>query len=490
MASPADVPWMVATLLVPLAAAPLAFVAPRRAVVIGLAASVAITACVAALVVQVLTLGVQRHAVGGWDAPLGIELHADGLSAVMLALTAAVGLAVSVYASVYFGRGEPQRAYFWPLWLFLWAALNALFLSGDAFNLYVALELLGLSAVALAALTGSAAALRAALRYLLVGLLGSLAYLLGVTLLYAGYGTLDLAELSGLVRREPATWAALSLMSAGLALKAALFPLHFWLPPAHANAPAPVSALLSALVVKASLYVLLRLWFETFAAAISPAAAQALGILGAAAVVGGSLVAWNQRRLKLLVAYSTVAQLGYLFLAFPLIAAVGRSAWSGTVYLALSHGVAKAAMFLSAGTIMQVYGHDRIVELRGLATRLPLSMLAFALAGVSLIGLPPSGGFLAKWMLLQSALAGGQWWWAAVVLLGGLLAAAYVFRVVAHAFAAAADAAVIGAARALEWSALALALTAVALGFSATPLLALLQVGASGVGATAMGAAS
>ncbi len=490
MASPADVPWMIGTLLVPLAAAPLAFVAPRRAVVLGVAASVAITLCVAALVVQVLTVGVQRHAVGGWGAPLGIELHADGLSGVMLALTAAVGLAVSVYASVYFGRGEPQRAYFWPLWLFLWAALNALFLSADAFNLYVALELLGLSAVALAALTGSAAALRAALRYLLVGLLGSLAYLLGVALLYAGYGTLDLAELSEVLRREPATWAALSLMSAGLALKAALFPLHFWLPPAHANAPAPVSALLSALVVKASLYVLLRLWFETFAAAISPAAAQALGLLGAAAVVGGSLLAWSQHRLKLLVAYSTVAQLGYLFLAFPLIAAAGRTAWSGAVYLALSHGVAKAAMFLSAGTIMQVYGHDRIVELKGLASRLPLSMLAFALAGVSLIGLPPSGGFLAKWLLLQSALAGGQWWWAAVVLLGGLLAAAYVFRVVAHAFAAAEEAPAIDAARALEWSALALALTAVVLGFSATPLLALLQVGASGVGATAMGTAS
>jgi formate hydrogenlyase subunit 3/multisubunit Na+/H+ antiporter MnhD subunit len=193
---------------------------------------------------------------------LGIDLYADGLSLLMLMVTALVGLGISVYSSGYFKRDK--AVHFWPLWMFLWAALNALFLSGDIFNLYVTLELMGLAAVALVALAGGADALTSAMRYLLVSLLGSLAYLLGVALLYHGFGSVDIAILAQRVEPSPAARAAVGLMSVGLLLKTALFPLHFWLPPAHASAPAPVSALLSALVVKASFYILLRLWLEIF----------------------------------------------------------------------------------------------------------------------------------------------------------------------------------------------------------------------------------
>jgi len=351
------------------------------------------------------------------------------------------------------------------------------------FNIYVTLEILGLSAVALVALAGEPAALTAAMRYLLVSLLGSLSYLLGVAILYAAYGSLDLASLGQVITSGPATWAAMTLMTAGLVLKTALFPMHFWLPPAHANAPVPVSAILSALVVKASFYLLLRLWFEVFETAVTPLAAQFLGALGAAAIVWGSFQALLAPRLKLLVAYSTVAQLGYLFLVFPLAqtAATAFVSWSAAVYLMVSHACAKAAMFLVAGTVLHVVGHDQVDKLDGIGRRLPVSVFAFALAGVSVMGLPLSGGFVAKWMLLNAALAGRRWWWAGVILVGGLLAAGYIFRVLARAFAQRQELTGHGldpVPRPMEATALFLSLVAIVLGLIASQPLALLQIGA------------
>jgi len=317
------------------------------------------------------------------------------------------------------------------------------------------------------------------MRYLLTSLLASLAYLLGVALLYAAFGTLDIAGLGTRMTPGPAVWAAVALMSSGLLLKTALFPLHFWLPPAHANAPTPVSALLSALVVKASFYLLLRLWFEAFPAALTPIAGDLLGTLGAAAIFWGSVQALRQQRLKLLVAYSTVAQIGYLFLLFPLTAvAMGAmAAWSGGVYHALSHASAKAAMFLAAGNMLRALGHDRLAELAGIGQTLPMSAFAFALAAVTLMGLPPSGGFIAKWLLLTAAVEGGQWWWAGVIVMGGLLAAGYLFLVLRNAFAPLAVAVHRDPVpRHMELAALALALIALMLGLTAAPALTLLQV--------------
>lgn len=467
-----DFSWGVLVILLPLAGAVSCFLWPRRAVTLGLITALGVVACVAGLGWQVVEQGAQRYAVGGWGAPLGIDLYVDGLSVLMLIVTALVGLGISVYSSGYFDRDK--AIHFWPLWMFLWTALNALFLSADIFNLYVTLELLGLAAVALVALAGGAEALTGAMRYLLVSLLGSLAYLLGVALLYHSYGSVDIAILAQRVEPSPAVWAAVGLMSAGLLLKTALFPLHFWLPPAHASAPVPVSALLSALVVKASFYILLRLWLEVFPPT-NAALGQLLGLLGAAAVLWGGLQALRQTRLKMLIAYSTVAQLGYLFLAFPLGTCI---AWKGALYLLLSHAVAKAAMFMAAGNILRFGGHDRIADLDRVAQRLPLTLTAFGLAGVSSMGLPPSGGFIAKWLLLDAALRAGQWWWAIILILGGLLAAAYVFKVIGHAFTQAEVTHEAGAVPAtMEWAALALALAAILLGLVALWPLALMEIG-------------
>lgn len=425
-------------IMLPLLAALAAFVWPRRADRIGIAACVATLAAVVPLLWQVANKGPLLLALGGWTPGLGIALRADALSVSLLLLVATVALAAGIYATGYFTQGE-QRERFWPLWLLLISALHALLLSADLFNLYVTLELLGLSAVALASLGAARDAVRAAMRYLVVGLLGSLLFLAGVVLIYARYGTLDLIALDAAIAAEPAAWVALVLMSSGLLIKCALFPLHFWLPQAHASAPAPVSAALSALVVKAAFYLLIRLWLEMFDGVVSVDAAWLLGLLGAAAVLWGSWQALRAERLKLLAAYSTVAQLGYLFLFIPLLVMMPPGsardlALGAMLLLALTHGFAKSALFLAAGVIQQRAGHDRIADLGGTARALPVTTFTLALAGVALIGLPPSGTFLAKWELLSASFATGQWPWVVVTATGSLLAAAYMFRVLGHAF--------------------------------------------------------
>lgn len=469
-----SVDWAAWAVAVPLAGAVLAALLPRPAHLLGIGTAILTTLAATGAVVRVWQDGPVRAGLGGWDVPLGIALSLDGLSALMLVMTAVVGLAVSVYALGYLRTGA-ARGKFWALWLWLWASMNALYLSGDVFNLYVSLELLGLAAVAMVALAGGAAALTAAMRYLLVSLLGSLAYLMGVALLYAGHGVLDLQALGLALQGDPAGRLAAALMTVGLLMKTALFPLHVWLAPAHASAPAPVSAVLSALVVKASFYLILRLWLDVFPAPGGPAFALLMGGLGAGALLWGSLLALRAARLKQVVAYSTVAQLGYLFLAFPLMLAV-PGAWRAAVFFALAHAVAKATVFMAAGSLQRAAGHDRLAHLGGVMRAEPMSSFALGIAGASLVGLPLTGGFIAKWLLVEAALEGGVWGWAVLVLGGGLLAGAYVFRVLGHAFGRSTPAGdndpVPGI---MAWSALVLALVSVAIGFAGAPALALLS---------------
>jgi multicomponent Na+:H+ antiporter subunit D len=212
--------------------------------------------------IAVFSLPDGSWALGGWSSPLGIGWRLDELSRLMILLTGVIGLLISLYA--WFDESLPPS--FWLLWLGAWGAMNALYLAADVFNIYVTLELLGLSAVALVAISLKAGALQAAMRYLLVSLLGSMLFLLGVALLYGQYGVLDMVLLAGLMESSFAMLFALAVMSVGLMAKTAVFPLHSWLPLAHGRAPAAVSAILSALVIKASFYLLIRLWLEVFRA--------------------------------------------------------------------------------------------------------------------------------------------------------------------------------------------------------------------------------
>ena len=385
--------------------------------------------------------GILVYLLGAWPPPLGVALRADGLSAVMLATTAIVICAVAVFAATEFrpAAADARAPFaFWILLLAIWAALNTIFVGGDLFTLYVALELLTFAAVPLVCLEGRAETLRAALRYLLFALLGSVLYLLGTALLYALYGTLDIVLLSRRVTAVPGALIAAALMTTGLLAKTALFPLHLWLPPAHAGAPAAASAILSGLVVKGSFFILLRLWFNVMPGLPGFAATQLLAALGAGAIAVGSIVALRQERLKLLIAYSTLAQIGYLFLMFPLAfdtsgKAPSGGALAGGLLQAVAHATAKAAMFLAVGSIYAGLGHDRIAGLRGVARALPLSILAFALGGIALMGIQPSGASVAKELLLQETARTGQWWWSVVLQAGGMFTTAYVVLVLAHA---------------------------------------------------------
>ena len=459
----------------PLAAAIGAFCRPALGPLLAICSGIALVGAGAALTVAVATEGAAYHDLGGWGAPVGITWAVDGLAAAMLLLTAIIGTAGSIHHAVQ----TPRDAHFWPLWLFLWAGLNVLFLSADLFNLYVALELLTLGAVALIALTGSQA-LGAAWRYLLAMLLGSSLYLFGVALLYGRYGVLDLHLLADRLVLDHATGVAVTLTTVGLLLKAGAFPLHFWLPKAHGRAPAAVSAVLSAVVVAASYYLLVRLWFGPFAAYLHGWPGQALGLLGAMAIIWGGIQALAQRHLKLLIAYSTVSQLGYGLLLFPLAAGAAPAlAWQGALVLIVAHSLAKAGLFLAAGCMIQFRGHDRIPALGGDQRGLVLVWLAMALAAASLIGLPPSSGFTGKLWLLQAALQDGAWWWAVFMVAGTLLTAAYLFRIfdVAAAPAAGQEQGETALPALLPWSAVALGTAAVGLGLAAPQLAALLQVG-------------
>ena len=471
----------------------IAVLAPFLGVLAGLALGGRGAQCVAALVLPtglVVAAGIAWtlvqagdtvvYLLGGWAPPLGIALRADGLSAVMLLAIAVVVCGIGIYARADFGTaaGQPeQRASFvyWLLLLAVWGSLNLVFVSGDLFTLYVALELLTFSAVPLVCLDGRGETLPAALRYLLFALAGSMLYLLGAVLLYGGYGTLDIALLAGRVHPEPIAWTAAALMTVGLLAKTALFPLHIWLPPAHAGAPAAASAVLSALVIKGSWFLVVRLWFDVMPGVVTLPSAQLLAGLGAVAIVVGSIVALRQERLKLLVAYSTIAQIGYLFLMFPLAFDAGGhvlvhgAALNGGLLQAISHATAKAGMFMAAGLVYAALGHDRIADLGGVARAMPVTVLAFAVSGVALMGVVPSGAYLAKKLLLESADSSGQWWWTMVLQGGAAFTAGYVVLVLTNALRrpAAPVKLVKRVSRLSEYAALALAVCSLLLAFAA-----------------------
>jgi multicomponent Na+:H+ antiporter subunit D len=430
------------------------------------------------------------YVVGGYAPPLGIALRADGSSAVMLVTASLIMPAAGIYARPNFATSNDvteSRAplVFWTLLQAIQAALSLIFLGGDLFNLYVALELLTFAAVPLVCLDGRSETLAAALRYLMFALFGALFYLLGAALLYGAYGTLDIVLLSRQVRSEPAVWLATGLMTAGLLAKTALFPLHLWLPPAHANAPAAASAVLSGLVVKGSFFLIVRLWFNVLPALPDAVPGTILAALGSAAILSGSVLALRQQRLKLLIAYSTVAQIGYLFLMFPLASGPwAAAAFSGGVMQALSHAFAKAAMFLSAGLVAESLGHDQIAGLGGAARAMPVTFLALGLGGLSLMGLPPSGGFAAKWLLMTASIEAGQWVWAAVMLAGGLLAGGYLYRVLAPALCGEPPQLKATPRGSRESVALALAFAAVLLAFAPPAFFAFLQIGRPVAGVT------
>jgi len=382
--------------------------------------------------------GPVNHELGGWPPPIGIEYVLDPLSAFMASIIGLVGLLIVVYpVDAAFGLKPRRGVPLYPLVLLLLSGLMGVVLSGDLFHLFVFIEIYALATYPLVALGGNRGVL-AALRYLLLGTIGSGLYLLGVGFLYFSTGTLNMAEMATLlpaISDSPSVLGALALMVIGLALKMALFPLHVWLPDAHSSAPPGVAALLAAVQVKAGAYALIRILYDVFGPAYLAAdglpVTAALTWFGAAGIVVGSVLAIRQPDVKRMLAYSTVAQLGYIGVGVGLGTPLALVA---ALLHVLNHAVMKSGLFLAVGGILDRTHLKAIARYAGLGKRMPITMTGFALLSLSMVGIPPLAGFWSKWYLVIASLEAGIWPLALVVGTSSLLTAVYFLRLFEQIF--------------------------------------------------------
>ncbi|MFW5948018.1 MAG: monovalent cation/H+ antiporter subunit D family protein [Halolamina sp.] len=374
------------------------------------------------------------YVVGGFTAPYGIELVADGLSATMALLVAVVSLAVLAYSR----HAGPRSNAYHAVYLLLLAGLTGMSITGDVFNMYVFLEITGLAAYALVASGEGGRSALAALKYLLVGTIGASLFLLGIGYAYIATGTLNMADLSQQLadvgHTEPLVQAAFGLLVVGLFVKVAVFPLHAWQPDAYADAPDSVSALISALVSTVAAYALLRIVFTVFTVDFLEANPAARSLLVAGAVVSivfGSLLAVSQTEIKRMLAYSSVSQFGLVVGAA---AVANETALIGATVHLVGHAIMKGGLFLTAGLIAGATGARTVDGYEGLIHRLPTGAGAFAVLALAMVGVPPAVGFVGKWYVALGAVEAGAWPLAVVILLSTLLTLAYFARILERMF--------------------------------------------------------
>lgn len=423
--------------VVPLMAAPLIVLlrSGTLAWLIALAASAWSLACALALAARVAESGLVSYALGSWPAPWGIEYRVDAVNAFVLVLVGLIATVVMPYArrSVAAEIPADKHYLFYAMACLCLAGLNGIAITGDAFNLFVFLEISSLSSYVLIALGRDRRALTASFQYLILGTIGATFIVIGVGLLYLSTGTLNMADLAarlGDVRGTRPVLAALAFLTVGVCLKLALFPLHMWLPNAYTYAPSVVTAFLAATATKVSVYVLLRFWFSIFGASLvferlpMPEIFLALSVL---AMFVASGIACYQRDLKRMLAYSSVGQIGYMTLGISL---ANVSGLTGSVVHLFNHGVTKGAMFLFAGCIALQARTLDLDRLKGLAARMPWTCAGLVVGGLSLIGVPATAGFVTKWYLVLAGLDRGSLVLASLPLASSLIAVAYVWRFV------------------------------------------------------------
>jgi multicomponent Na+:H+ antiporter subunit D len=408
------------------------------------AQATAIVATAASLVGSVVGLvrvtadGPITHDLGGWPPPVGIEYVLDPLSAYLATIISLIGLLIAIYpVHAAFDLRPPRGAPLYPLMLLLLSGLMGVVLSGDLFHLFVFLEVYAISTYALVSLGGNRAVF-ASLRYLLLGTLGSGLYLLGVGFVYFATGTLNMADAASLlpaVSDSPTILGALALIVLGLGLKMALFPLHVWLPDAHSYSPPGVAALLAAVQVKAGAYALVRILYDVFGPSYLGTGGLPVGLaltwFGAAGIVAGSVLAIRQTDIKRMLAYSTVAQLGYIGLGIGLGTPL---ALVGALLHVLNHALMKSGLFLVAGGIIQQTGLKTISRFAGLGSRMPWTMAGFAIVASSMVGIPPTAGFFSKFYLVWATVDAGSWVLASVIVGSSVLTLAYFIRLFEQIF--------------------------------------------------------
>lgn len=425
----------------PLLAAPLAALVrrPRWSWAIAWAAALWALFCSVTLLSRVMAHGAIDYEIGGWPAPWGIAYRVDEVNAFVLVIVSTIAAVVFPYAraSVEHEVEADRIPLFYTALILCLTGLLGIAITGDVFNVFVFLEISSLSAYALIALGQDRRALTSAYQYLIMGSTGATFIVIGIGLLYVMTGTLNMADLAERLPTVEATRTipvAFAFLAVGISLKLALFPLHLWLPGAYTNAPSAVTAFIASTATKVAVYMMLRFFFTIFGAQFSFDVMQldrVLLPLALVAIVSMSLSAIYQPSVKRLLAYSSVAQIGYMVLGISFASVLGVTA--GILHL-FNHAIIKGSLFMAMGCVCYRVGSTRIDAMAGLGKRMPWTMAAFVAGGLSLIGVPLTVGFVSKWYLVQAALEKGMWPVALVVLFGSLLAVVYVWKVVEVAY--------------------------------------------------------
>ena len=435
--------------IVPMLSAPLMLLLNQRRLcwIATTLTSLCAFAIAVALCIDVIADDRISYLMGSWPAPWGIELGVDAFSALLLLIVnAASSLALLGGAgSLNQDIEDHRQPLFFAAWLLAVAGLNGILVTADAFNIFVFMEISALASYVLVSAGPDRRVLPAVFKYLIMGTIGATFYLIGVGLIYLMTGTLNLADMEIRVQevadQRPILVAA-AFIIIGLALKAAVFPLHAWLPNAYTYAPNIVTVFLAACATKVSLYILLRFDFFVFQRNIVEHDAQFsyfLMPLSLLAIVIASTVAMFESNLKRLLAWSSVAQIGYITLGASLVSLAGLTA--GILHM-FNHALAKAALFLALACLGMSLRHLRLENIGGIARRMPWTMAAFVLAGFSLIGVPGTAGFVSKWYLITAAYQSGPWGLALVgiIVISSLMAVVYIWRVVEAGYFGEADA--------------------------------------------------
>ena len=426
---------------IPLVSAPLCLLLrnPRHAWVWSTIVSWLVLAMAILLVQRVSVDGTISYAIGAWATPWGIEYRIDMAGALMILVIATIGAGVMPYAwrSIQHELHKKNAGLFYTCYLLCLTGLLGVVVTGDAFNLFVFLEISSLSSYVLISLGSSRRALTAAYQYLVMGTIGATFILIGIGLLYMMTGTLNMLDISQRLPEVADTRTirvAFAFVTVGVSIKLALFPLHIWLPNAYTFAPSVVTAFIAATATKVGVYVLLRFFFTVFGIHFSfnsMHVGEILMLLAVAAILVASLVAIFQNNVKRMLAYSSVAQIGYIILGISLATSDGVSA--GMIHL-FNHALIKCALFLALGCIFLRLGSVELKDMHGLGRQMPWTMAAFVAGGLSLVGLPLTAGFISKWYLVSALLMDGYWPLAILILVSSLLALMYIWRVVEAAY--------------------------------------------------------
>jgi multicomponent Na+:H+ antiporter subunit D len=390
-----------------------------------------------ALLLQVLSSGPISYHLGGWAPPWGIEYRIDLLNAFVLVLISSIGAVIMPFArrSVAYEIESDKQAWFYTMYLLSLTGLLGITVTGDAFNLFVFLEISSLSSYVLIAMGRDRRALLSAYQYLIMGTIGATFYVIGIGLLYLVTGSLNIVDIAArlgpaMAEAERPVVTALAFLTVGISLKLALFPLHVWLPGAYAYAPSVATAFLAGTATKVAIYVLVRLFFSVFGVAISVEHLplfEVLLVLSVAAMFIASLLAVFEDDLKRVFAYSSLAQIGYITLGISLANVAGLT--GGIVHL-LNHAIMKTALFLSLGAVVYRAGTINLKDLAGIGRRMPLTMSSFVVGGLALIGTPGTAGFVSKWYLAVGAFDKGWWPLVFLIVASSMIAVVYVGRVV------------------------------------------------------------